>query len=42
VDGSVLVRDSANRGGAVLTLSPAAWSDLLARTRSEDAGFREA
>jgi hypothetical protein len=42
MDGSVLVRDSANRGGAVLTLSPAAWSDLLARTRSEDAGFREA
>lgn len=42
VDGSVLVRDSANRDGAVLTLSPAAWSDLLARTCSKDVGFRGA
>jgi hypothetical protein len=42
VNVSVLVRDSANRDGTVLTLSPAAWSDLLARTRSNDVGFREA
>ena len=39
LNGSVLVRDSVNRAGAVLTLSPAAWSDLLARTRGKDPRF---
>ena len=31
--GSVLIRDSANRDGAVLRLRPAAWSAFLARAR---------
>ncbi len=38
VNGSVLVRDSTNRDGPVLTLSPAAWSGLLARARDKDLG----
>ena len=42
VNGSVLVRDSANRDGKVLTLSPAAWSDFLARARRKDAGSQGA
>lgn len=31
--GSVLIRDSADSEGVVLTLPPAAWSTFLARTR---------
>ena len=34
VDGSVLIRDSANPNGAVLELPPVAWSFFLARARS--------
>jgi hypothetical protein len=34
VDGSVLIRDSANPNGAVLELPPVAWSLFLTRTRS--------
>jgi len=33
VYGSVLIRDSANRDGVVLSLPPAAWSAFLACTR---------
>jgi Domain of unknown function (DUF397) len=36
VGGSVLIRDSANPDGLVLSLSPAAWSAFLARARSND------
>jgi hypothetical protein len=32
--GEVLVRDSANRDGAVLRFPPAAWSAFMARTRA--------
>jgi hypothetical protein len=39
-DGSVLVRDSANPDGVVLSLSPAAWSAFLAHARSKDLGLR--
>ena len=34
VGGWVLIRDSANRDGAVLRFLPAAWSAFVARTRS--------
>jgi len=34
VGGSVLVRDSRNRGGAVLRFPPVAWSAFLERARS--------
>jgi hypothetical protein len=34
--GSVLVRDSANRGGALLRFPPVAWSAFLERARSTD------
>jgi uncharacterized protein DUF397 len=33
-DGSVLVRDSANRDGVVLRFPPTAWSAFVARTRA--------
>jgi hypothetical protein len=33
VDRTVLIRDSADRDGAVLRFSTAAWSDLVARAR---------
>ena len=33
-NGSVLVRDSANRDGVVLRFPPAAWSAFVARTRA--------
>ncbi len=39
-DGSVLIRDSANPGGMVLRLPPAAWSAFLARARTKDFGLR--
>jgi hypothetical protein len=42
LDGSVLVRDSKDHAGPVLRLSPAAWSALLARGRTGDAGRRQA
>lgn len=42
VNGAVLIRDSMDRDGVVLRLSPAAWSGLLARARSKDAGFQGA
>lgn len=38
--GRVLVRDTADRGGAVLRLTPAAWSAFLERTRGPLAGPR--
>jgi hypothetical protein len=31
VDGSVLIRDSVNRAGPLLSLSPTAWAVFLAR-----------
>jgi hypothetical protein len=34
IGGSVLVRDSKNRTGPVLRLSPTDWSALLARART--------
>jgi hypothetical protein len=34
VDGSVLIRDSANPNGVVLRLPPATWSAFLVRARS--------
>jgi Domain of unknown function (DUF397) len=34
VGGWVLIRDSANRNGAVLKFTPSAWSALVARTRA--------
>jgi hypothetical protein len=34
--GSVLVRDSANRDGALLRFPPAAWSAFLDRARGSD------
>ena len=40
VDGSVLIRDSANPNGVVLRLPPAAWSALLVHARSTDFGLR--
>lgn len=42
VGGSVLIRDSANPDGVVLSLSPAAWSAFLAHARSKDFGPRGA
>jgi Domain of unknown function (DUF397) len=42
VDGSVLIRDSANPNGVVLRLLPAAWSAFMARARGEDFGLRRA
>jgi hypothetical protein len=33
VNGAVLIRDSVDRDGVVLRLSPAAWSELVARAR---------
>jgi hypothetical protein len=41
VDGSVLIRDSANPSGAVLTIPPAAWSAFLAHARSKDFDLAE-
>jgi hypothetical protein len=41
-DGSVLIRDSTNPDGVVLSLSPAAWSAFLAHARSKDLGPRGA
>jgi hypothetical protein len=38
--GSVLIRDSANPDGVVLSLSPAAWSAFLAHARSKGLGLR--
>jgi hypothetical protein len=38
VDGSVLIRDSANPDGVVIRLSPAAWSAFLADARAMDLG----
>lgn len=40
VEGSVLIRDSANPDGGMLRLPPAAWSAFLARARSKDLGLR--
>jgi Domain of unknown function (DUF397) len=40
VDGSVLIRDSTNPGGVMLSLSPAAWAAFLARARGDDSGRR--
>ena len=40
VGGSVLIRDSANPDGVVLSLSPAAWSAFLAHARHKDLGLR--
>jgi hypothetical protein len=40
--GSVLIRDSTNPDGVVLSLSPAAWSAFLAHARSKDFGPRGA
>jgi hypothetical protein len=40
--GSVLVRDSMNRNGPVLLMSPTAWSALLAHARTGDATLRRA
>lgn len=42
ISGSVLVRDSKNRTGPVLRLSPTGWSALLARTRTGYAARRRA
>jgi Domain of unknown function (DUF397) len=39
VEGSVLIRDSANPDGGVLELRPAAWSAFLARARGTDLSF---
>ena len=41
-DGSVLVRDSANRDGVVLRMSPAAWSAFLAHELGTDPGSGQA
>jgi Domain of unknown function (DUF397) len=38
VGGSVLIRDSADRDGAVLRFPPAAWSAFLDRKRGTDPG----
>lgn len=38
VDRSVLIRDSVNPGGVVLSLSPAAWSAFLLRARQKNPG----
>ena len=40
VDGSVLIRDSANPDGRMLRLPPAAWSAFLPRARTMDPGPR--
>ncbi len=40
VDGSVLIRDSANRDGVVLRFPAAVWSAFLAHARSKDVGLR--
>ena len=42
VDGSVLIRDSADPDGVMLRLPPGAWSAFLARARSKDFGLRHA
>jgi len=42
LDGSVLIRDSMNRDGVVLRLSPAAWSSFLARVPASDVGLSRA
>ena len=42
IAGSVLIRDSANRDGAVLRFPPAAWSAFLARARADHPGPRPA
>ena len=39
VAGSVLVRDSARRDGAVLRFPPAAWSAFLALARTRERDF---
>ncbi len=39
VDGSVLIRDSVNRDGVVLRLSPVVWSSFLARVPASDVGL---
>lgn len=36
--GSVLIRDSKDRGGAILSVSSVAWSCFLAGVHSRDAG----
>src|SRR5229473_1291278 len=41
-DGSLLVRDSKNRNGVVLRLSPAVWSSFLERARITDVNPRQA
>ena len=40
VERSVLIRDSANPDGAVLRVSPTAWSAFLRHTRPKDSGLR--
>jgi Domain of unknown function (DUF397) len=40
VDGSVLIRDSANRDGVVISFSPAVWSAFLAHAHSKGFGLR--
>ena len=40
VDGSVLVRDSKNRDGAMLRFAPKAWSVFLVHARGMDPGLR--
>jgi hypothetical protein len=42
VGGSVLIRDSVDRGGAVLRFPPTAWSAFLERERGTDPGPRRA
>jgi hypothetical protein len=41
-DGSVLIRDSADPSGVVLSLSPRAWSAFLASARTGDLTVRRA
>jgi hypothetical protein len=40
--GSVLIRDSGNPDGVVLSLPPAVWSAFLAHARSKDFDLRRA
>ena len=40
--GSVLIRDSGNPDGVMLSLPPAVWSAFLAQARSKDFGPRGA
>jgi hypothetical protein len=40
VERSVLIRDSANPDGVVLSLSPVVWSAFLAHARGKDFGLR--